>query len=177
MLGEEHPDTLSSMAHLASTFGNQERWKEAEGLDVQVLEARKRVLGEEHPDTLSSMHNLAFTWKFQGFNDKALGFMTECSERRKRKIGLDHPDAVASLEALNQWQMEQSSKKNHRLQSAFSLVRKKSQSQIMYFGRNWRHLIPILAIWIFFNYFDSLRALVSKPSLESVGANDGGITE
>jgi hypothetical protein len=32
---------------------------EAEKLEVQVMEARKRVLGEEHPDTLISMANLA----------------------------------------------------------------------------------------------------------------------
>ena len=31
VLGEEHPDTLSSMANLAATFWNQGRWKEAEG--------------------------------------------------------------------------------------------------------------------------------------------------
>jgi hypothetical protein len=43
VLGEEHPSTLTSIANLASTYGNQGRWKEA----------------EEHPDTLTSMINLA----------------------------------------------------------------------------------------------------------------------
>ena len=33
MLGAEHPDTLTSMANLASTYRNQGRWKEAEELD------------------------------------------------------------------------------------------------------------------------------------------------
>ncbi|KAI1554711.1 kinesin light chain, partial [Pyrenophora tritici-repentis] len=54
-------DTLSSMANLASTYRNQGRWKEAEQLEVQVMQARKRVLGDEHPDKMTSMHNLAFT--------------------------------------------------------------------------------------------------------------------
>ncbi|KAF2842563.1 hypothetical protein M501DRAFT_1022519 [Patellaria atrata CBS 101060] len=44
VLGEEHPDTLTSMANLASTYRNQGRWKEAEKLDVEVMETRKRVL-------------------------------------------------------------------------------------------------------------------------------------
>ena len=48
------------MANLASTYRNQGRWKEAEELDVQVIETRKRVLGQAHPDTLTSMNNLAF---------------------------------------------------------------------------------------------------------------------
>jgi hypothetical protein len=39
---------------------------EAEELEVQVMETRKRVLGAEHPDTLTSMGNLAFTCKSQG---------------------------------------------------------------------------------------------------------------
>ena len=45
------------MANLASTYRNQGRWTEAEQIEVQVLETRKRVLGEEHPNTLSSMAN------------------------------------------------------------------------------------------------------------------------
>ena len=51
VLGEEHPDTLTSMANLASTYRNQGRWKEAEELEVRVMETTKRVLGEEHPST------------------------------------------------------------------------------------------------------------------------------
>jgi len=66
VLGEEHPDTLNSMANLASTYRNQGRWKEAEELGVQVMETSKRVLGEEHPDTLTSMGNLALTYWEQG---------------------------------------------------------------------------------------------------------------
>jgi len=42
------------------------RWTEAEKMDMQVMETRKRVLGEEHPDTLTSMNNLAFTIQKQG---------------------------------------------------------------------------------------------------------------
>ncbi|KAF8241213.1 hypothetical protein K440DRAFT_592033, partial [Wilcoxina mikolae CBS 423.85] len=38
LLGQEHTDTLSSMNNLASTYRNQGRWKEAEELDVQVVE-------------------------------------------------------------------------------------------------------------------------------------------
>jgi tetratricopeptide (TPR) repeat protein len=48
--GEEHPFTLTSMANLASTYRNQGRWKEAEELEVQVMETSLRVLGAEHPD-------------------------------------------------------------------------------------------------------------------------------
>jgi hypothetical protein len=54
------------MANLASTYRNQGRWKEAEELEVQVMETRKRVLGQGHPSTLSSMGNLALIYRNQG---------------------------------------------------------------------------------------------------------------
>ena len=66
VLGEEHPDTLTAMANLASTYSNQGRWKEAKELNVKVMEASLRVLGEEHPDTLTAMANLAATYRNQG---------------------------------------------------------------------------------------------------------------
>ena len=61
ILGEEHPDTLKSISNLALIYRNQGRWKEAEELQVRVMEIRKRMLGEEHPGTLTSMNNLAYT--------------------------------------------------------------------------------------------------------------------
>src|SRR3984885_11227325 len=41
-------------------------WNEAEKLQVDVMELRKKVLGAEHPDTLTSMANLAETYWKQG---------------------------------------------------------------------------------------------------------------
>jgi len=58
VLGAEHPDTLTSMANLASTYCYQGRWTEAEKLEVKVMEANSRDLGAEHPHTLTSTANL-----------------------------------------------------------------------------------------------------------------------
>jgi hypothetical protein len=66
VLGAEHPDTLTSMNNLASTYGNQGGWKEVEELFLQVMETRKTVLGVEYPDTLTSMNNLALMYWNQG---------------------------------------------------------------------------------------------------------------
>jgi hypothetical protein len=38
VLGVEYPSTLTSMANLASTYRDQGRWKEAEELEVQMME-------------------------------------------------------------------------------------------------------------------------------------------
>ena len=75
------------MANLASTYSNQGRWKEAEELEVQVMETFKRVLGEEHPDTLTSMANLALTVWNQGRWKEAEELGVQVMETRKRELG------------------------------------------------------------------------------------------
>ena len=50
------------MVDLAKTYLNQGRWNEAEKLNVQVMNMRKKVLGAEHPDTLAIIGNLALTY-------------------------------------------------------------------------------------------------------------------
>ena len=60
-LGADHPDTLTSMANLASMYMNQGQWEAAEVLEVEVIETCKKKLGADHPDTLASINNLAFT--------------------------------------------------------------------------------------------------------------------
>jgi len=52
VLGQERPFTMGSMNNLALTYQKQERWNEAETLQVQVMETSKRVLGQSHPFTL-----------------------------------------------------------------------------------------------------------------------------
>jgi hypothetical protein len=103
VLGAEHPDTLSSMANLASTYRNQDRWKEAEELFVQVMETRKRVLGAQHPDTLSSMTNLACTLKDQHHADEAIELITSCLGLSIKVLGPSQYHAQSVLEILRAW--------------------------------------------------------------------------
>ncbi|CZS81099.1 unnamed protein product [Fusarium graminearum] len=100
VLGEEHPDTLISIAYLASTFSDQGRWKEAEELEVGVMEMRKRVLGEEHPNTLISIANLALIFLDQGRWKEAEELNVGVIEIRKRVLGEEHPDTLMSMNNL-----------------------------------------------------------------------------
>jgi hypothetical protein len=59
LLGTEHPDTLTSMGSLASTYYCQGKLNEAEQLGILVLDMRKKLLGAKHPDTLTSMGDLS----------------------------------------------------------------------------------------------------------------------
>jgi hypothetical protein len=91
------------MANLASTYRNQGRWKEAEELEVQVMETRKRVLGAEHPDTLTSMANLAYTLKDQDRDDEAIELMTSCLELSMKVLRPSHHHTQGALGTLLAW--------------------------------------------------------------------------
>ena len=51
LLGDDHPDTLTSRAVLARLTARQGRRAEAGELYRQVIADRSRVLGPDHPDT------------------------------------------------------------------------------------------------------------------------------
>ena len=59
VLGEEHPDTLTSLNNLATLLQDMGELPEARRITEQELAVCRRVLGEEHPDTLTSLNNLA----------------------------------------------------------------------------------------------------------------------
>ncbi|KAA6407334.1 MAG: hypothetical protein FRX48_08882 [Lasallia pustulata] len=100
LLGTGHPDTLTSMGHLALTYSGQGLWKEAEKLEVQVLEIRKRVLGAKHPDTLTSMSNLASTCSRQGLWKQAEKLVVQAVKITKRVLRAEHPDTLTSMSNL-----------------------------------------------------------------------------
>ncbi|KAI1122550.1 hypothetical protein F5Y10DRAFT_287057 [Nemania abortiva] len=86
-----------NMAQLASTYQDQGRWKEAEALQVRVVEISKAVLGPDHPSTLTSISNLAFAWSSQCRDHDALELMERCLEAHIRVLGPEHPDTQFSL--------------------------------------------------------------------------------
>lgn len=57
-LGDEHPDTLTSMNNLAVTYYDLGRLREAQNLMSNVVDIMKRT-SPGHPDTLARSRNLA----------------------------------------------------------------------------------------------------------------------
>ncbi|KAH7083757.1 hypothetical protein FB567DRAFT_426572, partial [Paraphoma chrysanthemicola] len=49
VLGKRHEETLSSIEMVGLAYNLSGQWKEAEELEVQVMETSVRVLGKEHP--------------------------------------------------------------------------------------------------------------------------------
>jgi tetratricopeptide (TPR) repeat protein len=73
---------------------------EAEKLEVQAMEMRKRVLGEDHPFTLTSMNNLASALSNRGRYKEAERLEVQVMETRKRLFGPEHLDTITSMANL-----------------------------------------------------------------------------
>ena len=126
-LGLDHPDTLTSMGNLASTYRNQGRWDEAEKLLVEVMNAFKAKLGSDHPDTLNSMANLASTYKNQGRWDEAEKLFMKVMDAFKAKLGSDHRDTLTSMGNLastyrNQGRWNEAEKLEVEVMNAFKAM-------------------------------------------------------
>ncbi|KAH7074947.1 hypothetical protein BKA63DRAFT_369101, partial [Paraphoma chrysanthemicola] len=55
VLGPEHPDTLTSVYHLAFLFHRQQHYPAAVGLYQRVYEGYMKALGAQHPTTATSL--------------------------------------------------------------------------------------------------------------------------
>ncbi|MDQ3257160.1 MAG: tetratricopeptide repeat protein, partial [Acidobacteriota bacterium] len=61
-LGEEHPDTVAALNHLARIYEKSGSYIKAEQTNRRTLLIAERTLGPEHPDVALYLHNLALTY-------------------------------------------------------------------------------------------------------------------
>jgi tetratricopeptide (TPR) repeat protein len=97
---DDDEERLDLARKCASALYNEGRYKEAEELQVQVMETNKKKLGADHPSTLTSMANLASIYWNQGQWDAAEELEVQVVETRKTKLGADHPSTLTSMANL-----------------------------------------------------------------------------
>lgn len=100
VLGADHPDSLSSMADLASLLAAQGKLEQAETLHRQALAKSREILGEQHTDTLTSINNLAVLLQDLGKLDEAETLYREGLSKSREVLGHDDPDTLISLNNL-----------------------------------------------------------------------------
>ncbi|RYN22784.1 hypothetical protein AA0114_g12881, partial [Alternaria tenuissima] len=102
---DDDEERLELASKCAIALYSDGRYEEAEELEVQVMETRKRVLSDEHPDTLTSMGNLALTYCNQGRWKEAEELQMQVMQTRKRVLSDEHPDMLTSMGnlALTYW--------------------------------------------------------------------------
>jgi len=97
LLGEEHPDTLTSINNMGGLLLAQGKLAEAEPYHREAMEKRRRVLGDDHPDTLTSINNMGSLLREQAKLAEVEPYWREAMEKRRRVLGEEHPDTLTSI--------------------------------------------------------------------------------
>lgn len=98
LLGEKHPDTLSSMGNWAESLRKLGRRAEAVGLQRKRYEMSCTVNGPKHESTLIAMSNLAVGLGHDSPEYEPL--LRGVYEARLKLFGKDHPATQRVLKAL-----------------------------------------------------------------------------
>jgi tetratricopeptide (TPR) repeat protein len=100
ILGEAHPDTLTSRSNLAYAYLSAWQLQEAIPLYERTLADSIRVLGEDRPATLTSRSNLAYAYRYAGRLAEAISLYEQTLADRERVLGDVHPDTLTSRNSL-----------------------------------------------------------------------------
>ncbi len=102
LVGDEHPDTITSLNSLAMTLSEKGDLAGAEALLKQVLETVVRVRGEVSRGTPIYLNNLASVLYVQGDLPGARSVLEQVPELKERVLGEDHPVTLTSMNNLAQ---------------------------------------------------------------------------
>lgn len=97
VLGDDRPDTLTSVNEMGFLLWAQGKPAEAEPYFHEALEKRRRVLGEEDLGTLQSINNMGVLLQAQGKPADAEPYFRESMEKRRRVLGEEQPETLISI--------------------------------------------------------------------------------
>ena len=83
-----------NQCHTYQTLG---KYTEAKQLEIQVLDARNRILGVEHPHTIKAMAHLAATYRNLGKLKYAEQLEIQVLDASKIILGVEHPDTINAM--------------------------------------------------------------------------------
>ena len=102
-LGPDHPETLTTRAHVADSTGEAGDARGALELFTALLPDQQRVLGPDHPNTLTTRNNIADSTGEAGDTRGALDLTTALLPDRQRVLGPDHPETLTTRHNIAYW--------------------------------------------------------------------------
>jgi CHAT domain-containing protein/Tfp pilus assembly protein PilF len=100
LLGDGHPNTVTSYNNLAANLNRQGKYAQAQPLFEKALEIRRRRLSNDHRDTAAGFNNLASNLDSQGKFAQAQPLFEQALQIHRRLLGDDHPDTATSFNNL-----------------------------------------------------------------------------
>ncbi|MFJ7331231.1 tetratricopeptide repeat protein [Streptomyces cyaneofuscatus] len=95
-LGEDHLDTVTARANLASSYRQAGRTREAIAIEERVVADREQLLGEDHPSTVLARANLASSYWQAGRTREAIAIEERVVTDSEQLLGKDHLDTVTA---------------------------------------------------------------------------------
>jgi tetratricopeptide (TPR) repeat protein/tRNA A-37 threonylcarbamoyl transferase component Bud32 len=100
LLGENHADVATSLAHRAELHHSKGELAEAERLYREALEMRQRLYGGRHADVAAGLNSLGVLFKDKGDHAAAEPWLRQALDLRRALHGHSHPEVAASLNEL-----------------------------------------------------------------------------
>jgi len=97
ILGDNHPDTLSSLHNMGILLYREAKYDDAEVHFLQALEGRRDRLGDKHRDTLASITAMGHVLKAQKKLNEAGEYYREAIETSKDVRGNDDKDTLRAM--------------------------------------------------------------------------------
>ncbi|MEW2080041.1 tetratricopeptide repeat protein [Streptomyces sp. NPDC013433] len=94
ILGNGHPDTLTSRNNFAAAYQQAGQTSEAIKLLKQLVADREEISGDDHPKTLLSRANLAACYQQAGRVSEAIELLEQVVSNNASVLGNDHPDTL-----------------------------------------------------------------------------------
>ena len=107
VLGNEHPNTLTTMSNLAGVYRLQGKYAQAEPLLESARVVGSRVQGDQHPNTLLTMKKLADLYRAQGRYPEADALYLRVVDGRRRALGEEHRDTLDARVLLSRVWLQQ----------------------------------------------------------------------
>ncbi|MCH0567829.1 ATP-binding protein [Streptomyces sp. MUM 136J] len=100
VLGDTHPQTLTSRNNLAAAYQSAGDLERAVPLYERALTLYEQVLGDTHPDTLVSRNNLAAAYESAGDLERAVPLLETTLTQFEEILGDTHPQTLTSRNNL-----------------------------------------------------------------------------
>ena len=100
MLGEKHPDYVTSLRGLALTYAKQKEFAKATEAFERRLADTKELYNAPHSEIAGRLHDVAWVYNQTGNPLKALGFYKQELEMRRAVAGEESEEVAAAYTAV-----------------------------------------------------------------------------
>lgn len=99
-LGNDHPFTLESIAHLGSLLQVKGQYVDAEPYHREALEGYEREFGEEHPGTFAAKQRMGTLLSDQGEHEKAERYLSDALAGFRQLLGDEHTETFSAMSSM-----------------------------------------------------------------------------